>query len=557
MADETERTHVTPARGLTRRDLLQTTAVAGAALAVGGPAAAQSTSAQAAPTPGGTLIWGMGGDADALDPHTTNAWAAWRQATMVYESLCRKSLSTTEGTPPIEPMLAESWELSPDNLTWTFKLRQGVTFHDGTPFNAAAVFRNFERVYAGAGANYYPAAWHGIYAFAKIASVDDVKVIDDYTISFTHTQPVAEFLGLMGDYYFFGIISPTALDTYGNEGIVENPTGTGPFTFVERVSGDRTVFRRNETYWGEKAFVDELIVRPILDDQARVVALQSGEIDILSDPPPDSIQSLVDEGYQLSMGVTPQNSYYYMNLQNQFCSNKLIRQAVSHAINRDVLARDLFLDTAIPAYGILSPGMPAYDPEFVSQAYDPERARQLLAEAGYPDGFSTKWAATQTASGWPLAGIVAQYIQRDLAEVGIEIELELTEWVAYLGIDFTKRPELFAYGTAWGMPMNYFLNIVAQSDFRDQEAPGLYLNWYNTVQSPIPALDDALKAGELETDQEAQNALYRTANQIVADDVGYLTITHDKLPQVLAPRVQGFVHAVNVNYDVAKVWLSE
>lgn len=551
-------------RWLSRRGLLKGGAAAGATLALSGVDASAApnsigkpglTRTQDTPVAGGTLVWGMGGDADALDPHTTNAWAAWRQATFMYESLVRKSLATTEGTPPIEPVLAESWEQSEDGLTWTFHLRQGVTFHDGTPFNAAAVFRNFQRNYPGS-ANYYDGAWHGIYAFAKIAAEEDVKVIDDYTISFTHTEPVGEFLGLMGDYYFFGIISPTALDTYGNDGIVENPAGTGAFQFVERVSGDHTTFARFENYWGEKAWLDQLIVRPILDDQARVIALQGGEIDLMSDPPPDSIQSLVDSGYQLSQGVTPQVAYYYMNFKNEFASNKLVRQAISHAINRDVLAKDLFLDTAIPSYGILSPGMPAYDPAFVSQEYNPDKARELLAEAGYPDGFKSLWATTPTASGWPLAGIVAQYIQRDLADVGIEIELELTEWVTYLGIDFTNRPEVLAYGTAWGMPMNFFLNIISQAQYRDEEAPGLYLNWYNTLQNPVPALEDALRAGEIETDPEKANEYYREANRIIADDVGWLSLTNDNLPHLMAAHVRGFVHAVNVNYDMSKIWLA-
>ena len=189
---------------LSRRGLLKGTAAAGAALTVGHGAVmaspgnpsrlATNRSQDGSPTPGGTLVWGMGGDADALDPHTTNAWAAWRQATFMYESLVRKSFATTEGIPPIEPVLAETWDLSEDGLTWTFHLRQGVTFHDGTPFNAAAVYRNFERNYPGS-EHYFDQTWHGIYAFAKIASVDDVKVIDDNTISFTHTEPVESSSG--------------------------------------------------------------------------------------------------------------------------------------------------------------------------------------------------------------------------------------------------------------------------------------------------------------------------------------------------------------------------
>lgn len=552
-------------RALSRRNLLQGAAAASAAAATAPLAASAApqtgslallTQAQDTPVSGGTLIWGMGGDADALDPHTTGAWAAWRQATLMYESLVRKTFKTSEGTPEIEPVLAESWDLSDDGLTYTFHLRQGVKFHDGTDFTADAVKTNFMRVYSKSPA-FYANAWHGTYAFANVAGADDVKVIDANTISFTLTEPLGEFLGLMGDYYFFGIISPTALEQYGNDGIVEHPAGTGPFTFVERVPGDHTTFARNETYWGPKAYLDEIIVRPILDDQARVVALQSGEIDLLSDPPPDSIQSLVDSGYQLSIGDVPHVAYYTLNIKNEYGSNALVRQAISYAINRQAIATDLFLDTALPAYGILSPGMPAFDPNYVSQAYDPEKAKSLLVEAGYPDGFSTKWAAAPTASGWPLAGIVAQYVQRDLKEVGIEIELELTEWVTYLGISFRERTDVIAWGTAFGMPMNYFLNIIAQAEFRDEENPGADLSYYNTKQNPVPELQEALINGAKATDPAEANTWYQKANDKIAQDVGWLALTHDKLPQVLAPRVQGFVHAVNVNYDFASVWISE
>jgi peptide/nickel transport system substrate-binding protein len=321
------------------------------------------------------------------------------------------------------------------------------------------------------------------------------------------------------------------------------------------VEGDHTTVERFDGYWGDKAFVDKLIVRPILDDSARVVALQNGEIDLMSDPPPDVIQSLLDAGFVLSQGTTPQVAYYRFNFHNEFGAKQQVRQAVSMAINRDSIAKDLFRDTVIPAYGILSPGAPAYDPNWKPITFDPAKAKQLLADAGYPNGFKTKLLAAPTASGWPQAGAVAQFMKSNLADIGVDIELELTEWVTYLGINFAERTDAMLWGTAWGMPTNFFLNIEFESINHD-ETTDTYCTFYNTPQHPLQDLDDLLISGKQSTDASKTNEIYRQINQRVAvDDAAILALNHDKLPHLMSTKVRGFVHSVNVNYDMSKVWL--
>jgi len=369
------------------------------------------------------------------------------------------------------------------------------------------------------------------------------------------TEPFAEYLAAIGDYYWFGMASPTQIKKVGNENLAANPSGTGPFKFTERAEGDHTTVERFDDYWGEKAYLDKLIVRPILDDAARVVALQNGEIDLMSDPPPDSIPDLVNAGFKLSDGPASQVAYYNFNFRNEYGNNDKVRQAINYAIDREAIAKDLFRDTVIPAYGLHTPGAPAYDPTWAPVSFDPDKAKQLLTEAGYPDGFKTTVWAAPTASGWPLAGATLQLIQSNLKDIGIDIELQLTEWVTYLGLDF-RDPNMMMSGTAWGMPTNYFVNILAESDYQSSES--LFSSGYNDAENPRADVDQILKAAKSEPDPEKSNELYKQANsKLCAEDVAFLCLNHDKFPHLMGDYVYGFVHAVNVNYDMSKVWLDK
>jgi peptide/nickel transport system substrate-binding protein len=211
----------------------------------------------------------------------------------LYDGLTRFDLSSEEGVPEVVPALAESWVVSEDLVTWTFTLREGVTFHDGTPWNADAAVFNLERYTAEDSPNFYPelAAQGGI----NVGGIDTVSKVDDMTIEITTVGPWS-YLPIDLAAVFFG--SPTAIQELGNEGFGEAPVGTGPFSFVELVRGERLVLDRNEDYWRGAPALERVILRPIPDSTARVAALQAGEVDWIEVPLPDDIPGLVDNGFQ-------------------------------------------------------------------------------------------------------------------------------------------------------------------------------------------------------------------------------------------------------------------
>ncbi|TNE55536.1 MAG: peptide ABC transporter substrate-binding protein, partial [Sphingomonadales bacterium] len=238
----------------------------------------------------GTLIWGMPAETDTLDPHATGGWSTYQITYQIFEGLVKEDLTKADvPTPPLVPGLAESWDISDDGLTYTFKLREGVTFHDGTPFDAAAAKFNFERFWDESSPNFYPKAKAFVVAYTKW--IKDVKVLAPMTIQITLTAPNYQWLrqGLQS----YGqplMVSPTAVEKYGNEGLAAHPVGTGPFKFVERDQGVKTVIEKNANYWGNKAILDKVIFRPIQDPATRINALESGEIQMMTTPPWDEIE---------------------------------------------------------------------------------------------------------------------------------------------------------------------------------------------------------------------------------------------------------------------------
>lgn len=516
------------------RRLALSLALATSVYAVTAPLAAQAA---------GTLVWGMPAETDTLDPHATGGWSTYQITYQIFEGLVKEDLTKpNEATPPLVPGLAKSWDISDDGLTYTFHLREGVKFHDGTPFDAAAVKFNFDRFWNESSPDFYKKAKAFVIAYTKwIKSVD---VVDPMTVKVTLTAPNYEWIrqGLQS----YGqplMVSPASVKKYGNEGVALHPVGTGPFKFVQRDQGVKTVIERNDDYWGTKAKLDRVIFRPLQDPATRVNALENDEVQMITNPPWDEIDRLKGEGFQLSTNKNvPDINYLHLNFKNPALQDVRVRKAINMAIDRVGITKEIMHDTGRPEYGILSPGTAAYDPNFKSYSYDPDGAKKLLAEAGAKD-VKLVFELPQYGTG----ELVETWIQRDLKKVGIDVELRKYEWVTYLGKwAGGMGPDVAMNEIAWGMSTPAWTGVVTRCD---SDPPGGINSGHYCNKEVDKLLDQAI----VTRDPAAARDLYQKVNRIVMDDAAFVPLYDDLQAVLLSSKVKGFVNPPEDWFDLSTV----
>lgn len=504
-------------------------------------------------TTGNTLVIAIESEADVLDPQVAGGWVTWRINRQIFEPLVDENLtipSAEAAVPPLRPALAQSWDVSPDGRQYTFHIRRGVRFHDGTPLDASAVEYNIRRMWDKQSPQYSAKAagqTNFVWKFTQ-----DVRTVDPYTLVITLTRPFSEFIRMLaqGGNGSTAIMSPTALRTYG-EDIADHPVGTGPFTFVKRVRGERIELARNPDYWGGPPHLSGVVFRPLPDVSARTAALRSGDVDIVAVPNPDSVRNLVSEGYTLSEGRPPHVWYLSFNMRDPIMAHKEVRQAINLAIDRDGMARDLLRGTVNPAYGVQAPANSAYVERTDAYARNLDKARELLRQAGYPDGFTTTVTTSVDGSGQIIPSQMAEYLQQNLADVGIDLKVDTQEWISYLGTWAQGAQKGVGMAQmSWGMTSPYWLYIATSSALQAPNGPnvGYYSN---------PALDHAMGSAIESTDPELANTWWRRANDIVTADAALAPIVNDKAPYVLAPYVTGFVSPSEEWYDLTTVRLTQ
>ncbi|MFH0793794.1 MAG: ABC transporter substrate-binding protein, partial [bacterium] len=368
---------------------------------------------------GRALIYALAHDATTLDPSEATDIESGTVMQQIYEGLLTFGPSDTK----LYPALAQSYEISDDGTMWTFHLRHGVKFHDGTPFDAEAVRFSFERMID----ENHPYHLPGRMTYAPTVLGNFVKHIDTpdtHTVIITLNAPYTPFghnLAMVPA----SIVSPTAMKKAGRDNFGNEPCGTGPFRLARWRRDNEILLERNPDYWGEPAASQRVYFKIIPDGNVRYSSLIRGDVHIIVGVEIAYMDKLrADPKFNLFEQPGFNTGYIILNNNKPPLNDERVRRALNYAINKDYIVNTVFRGTSVVAHGVLPPGMLGFNPNLEGYGYDPEKARELLKEAGYPNGFSITMSTTVTPRPYNPAGIkLAEVVQGHLRDVGVEVKL--------------------------------------------------------------------------------------------------------------------------------------
>jgi len=482
------------------------------------------------PARGGTLRVLFTGDWKTLDPSRyTNV-----SERMIFYSLYNPLVSMDENF-VIQPELARSWTVSPDRTEWTFKLASAVVFHDGTPFNAAAVKFNLDRILN-------PET--GSTLRGLLEPVKEVQVVDNLTVKIVLKRPFTPLLALLTEGPGF-MASPAAVQRWGRD-YGQHPVGTGPFQLVEWLAGDQITLRRFPNYWEKDLpYVDEVVVKPVPDETVRLANLRAGAADIIDSVGPRDIRTVIDSK-EFKTIIFPGTRWPMIRL--SACrppfDNRALRQAVSYAVNRDELIQAVYFGQARPAYGPISPVYRAlYNPQIRSLSYSHNlaKAKQKLVEGGQPNGFRF----TLEIFSAPTQIRMAELIKAQLAEVGITADIQVYELTTFQDRLTAKRYQA-AIGS-WtprpdpdGTMYNHFHSQGNVNHF-------CYSN---------PKVDELLDKARVIPPGRERPQSFRDAERAIVADAPWVFLLFENLTVATAKRVNGLPAIPDTMLRLKKVWLS-
>lgn len=458
------------------------------------------------------------------DPGKQYGYGAHPSLTGVYEQLVWLDYELKP-----QPKLATRWEVSDDGKVWTFHLRKGVKFHDGTPFNAETAKLNFERINA--------------QKPGQLGPLESIEVVDEYTIRFIHSEPFAPFLHQL-TWPFMSMISPNAVD---EEGKVKEPIGTGPFKVAEYVPGEKLVLVRNEDYWGDLPKLEKITLRCIPDPTSRALALETGEIDLIIDtggilPEHAAILDAHPEIEVLTRLIATSH-YLILNCQRPPFNEVKARQAVQYAIDQETIVKTIVRGFGIPGKSVITPALSEWvDPE-IGVKYDPEKARQLLSEAGWADAdgdgildkdgrpFKVRLLLHSGLVGrWPYKAI-GEVIQDELKSIGIKVELQMLA------------------GGAWSKALRGGEFEMSMHPYTPLGPHFMLYDWFNSrgdmnlrrgVHYANPRVDELTELGKVTMDEEERYQIYREVQQIIAEEVPIIPIYYEVMINARRLNVEGY-----------------
>lgn len=464
----------------------------------------------------------------------------------IYDALIGYDLSDPDVLAPLAPGLATEWSVDEaDTTKWTFTLREGVKFHDGTDFNAEAAVFAFDRILDPEFEFYSEETAAGSTSYVN--SIASYRAIDDYTLEIVTKTPNSLLPYSMTSVLF---PSPAAVEEWGNDEYAAHPVGTGPFVFVEQNGQESLTLAKNPDYWAGAANIDTLVLKPMPEASSRLAALLAGEVNWAEVPPPDSLATLEAEGFTLHSNYIPFVWELTMNNMVEPLSDVRVRQALNYAIDRDSMIENILHGTAMASTGPVYKGHPWYPEGATEYTYDPEKAKDLLTEAGYPDGLTLAVQYPQSGSGNMLPQPMMEFIQANLAEIGVTLDMQTIEWTNMQSTYRAGMPEgvdMLEYAWTTSSPQ-----WIYQFFHSSQLAPaGLNPGGYSNPE--VDALLDQMLAS---FDPAEQDALLKQAMKYVQEDAPWLFVVHD-LNSRVTKGVEGLVMAQASYVDLTKVSVTE
>ena len=473
----------------------------------------------------------LGSDPPSLDPIHCTDTSSGSVVFRMFEGLVEQDPVTLE----IVPSLAESWEISDDGLTYTFHLKKGVRFHNGRALTSGDFRWNFERCLTPE--NISERSWvlapiKGASEMleGKATSLSGMETPDDYTVILRLEKPFTPFIA------YLSMEAGRVAAREGVDGDRFTPFGTGPFKYISWEHDIRVSLEANHDWHGGEVGIERLDFEVIPDQGVAFQKFVAGELDLVNEIPPGQFR-LIQEKYpdSVRMWTYLRNEYIGFNhTRPPFRDNLKLRQAFCRAVDRESIAKNLFEGAALPANSILPPGIRGKDDTIEGYGYDLDKAKQLLAEAGYPGGKGLS-ELTLWYNANEMHQQVAQIIQADLRKIGVTIRLKSLDWPAYLKACQSFEPDLYRMGWVADIAdADNFLYILLDS--KQRGAPGNYSGYSN------PEFDRLVEEARVVLDENRRVELYKKADRLATEDACWIMLTYTKLRMLFNPDYDGLVY---------------